>query len=139
MNILEIYNKFNNFGRLFDMDYQVLHPGHIEYKMTVKEAHLATRTGMHGGAMSGLMDGVMGVAALSLVEKEGKAVSTIELKINFLSGVFLGDELKGEGLVIRKGNRVLFAEGKIFNQKNELVATGSGTFNAYPFEKSDMA
>lgn len=139
MNILEIYNKYNNFGRLFDMDYTVLKPGHIEYNMVVNESHLATRTAMHGGAMSGFMDGVMGVAALSAVEAERKAVSTIEFKINYLAAVFLGDKLKGLGTVIRKGNRILMAEGKIYNQNDELVATATGTFNAYPFEKSDMS
>jgi uncharacterized protein (TIGR00369 family) len=138
MDILEIYNKYNNFGRLFDMDYRVIEPGHIEYKMVVKDAHLATPTAMHGGAMSGFMDGVMGVAALSAVEFENKAVSTIEFKINYLSAVFLGDELIGIGIVLRKGKRILIAEGKIYNQNNELVATASGTFNAYSFEKSDM-
>jgi len=120
------------------MDYKVITPGHIEYDMEVNESHLATRTAMHGGAMSGFMDGVMGVAALSAVEADNKAVSTIEFKINYLSGVFLGDKLKGVGLVLRKGNRILLAEGKIYNQNNELVATATGTFNAYPFEKSDM-
>jgi len=138
MDILEIYNKYNNFGRLFDMDYKVVTPGHIEYSMVVKDSHLATATAMHGGAMSGFMDGVLGVAALSAVEAENKVVSTIEFKINYLSAVFLGDELKGIGVVLRKGKRILLAEGKIYNQNNELVATATGTFNSYSFEKSDM-
>ena len=80
------------------MDYKVIKPGYIEYKMEVKEAHLATRTAMHGGAMSGFMDGVMGVAALSAVESEEKAVSTIEFKINYL---FFpgGDHWKNRNLI----------------------------------------
>lgn len=120
------------------MDYKVIEPGYIEYNMEVRESHLATRTAMHGGAMAGFMDGVMGVAALSAVEGESKAVSTIEFKINYLSAVFLGDKLKGVGKILRKGNRILLAEGKIYNQNNEMVANATGTFNAYPFEKSDM-
>ena len=138
MNILDIYNKYNNFGRLFDMNHKVVAPGYIEYNMVVKEEHLATPTAMHGGAMAGFMDGVLGVAALSAVEAENKAVSTIEFKINYLSAVFLEDKLKGIGTVLRKGKRILLAEGKIYNQNNELVATATGTFNAYSFEKSDM-
>ena len=138
MDILDIYNKHNNFGRFFDMNHKVVAPGHIEYNMVVKESHLATRTAMHGGAMAGFMDGVLGVAALSAVAAENKVVSTIEFKINYLSAVFLGDELKGFGIVLRKGKRILLVEGKIYNQKNELVSTATGTFNAYSFEKSDM-
>ena len=135
MDILDLYNKYNNFGRLFDMDYKVVIPGHIEYNMVVKESHLATPNSMHGGAMSGFMDGVLGVAALSAVEAENKAVSTIEFKINYLSAVFLGDELKGIGVVLRKGKRILLAEGKIYNQNNELIAICLATMNAYPFER----
>lgn len=120
------------------MDYKVISPGHIEYNMLVKEEHLATKTAMHGGALAGLMDGVLGVAALSMVQIEEKAVSTIEFKINYLNAAFLGDILKGEGKVISRGKRILIVEGKIYNQKNELIVTATGTFNAYPFEKSDM-
>jgi len=138
MDILEIYNKYNNFGRLFDMDYEVIEPGYIEYTMTVKDVHLATKNAMHGGALSGFMDGIMGVAALSAVESEEKAVSTIEFKINFLAGVYLDDKLKGIGKIVRKGKRILLAQGEIYNQKGELVANATGTFNAYPFAKSDM-
>ena len=138
MDILDIYNRHNNFGRLFDMDHKVIEPGHIEYNMVVKESHLATPKAMHGGAMAGFMDGVLVVAALSAVEAENKVVSTIEFKINYLSAVFLGDELTGFGIVLRKGKRILLVEGKIYNQKNELVSTATGTFNAYSFEKSDM-
>lgn len=138
MDILSVYNKYNNFGRFFDMDYVVLEPGHIEYSMVVKEEHLATKTAMHGGALAGLMDGILGVSALSLVQLEHQAVSTIEFKINYLRAVFLGDTLRGDGIVLRRGKRILIVEGKIYNQKDELIVTATGTFNAYPFEKSDM-
>jgi len=138
MNILEIYNKYNNFGRFFDMHYKVIEAGHIEYYMEVKEDLIATKNAMHGGALSAFMDGVAGIAALSAVVDEGRLVSTIEFKINYLQPVYLGDKLKGIGKVLRKGKRVIFSEGKIYNQNNELIATASGTFNSYPFQKSDM-
>ena len=136
--ILETYNHFNEFGRTHGMDYTILSPGNIEYSLNATPALMATRTAMHGGAMAGFVDAVLGVAALSASCEEGKVVSTVEYKLNFLAPVILNDQLKGVGRVISKGNRIIVAEAKIYNQREELVAIASGTFNAYPFEKSDM-
>lgn len=139
MKILEIYNKYNSFGRLLNIDYKELKPGEVDYFLTVAEDMLATKTAAHGGAIAGFMDAILGVAALSVAKENGKVVSTIEFKINYLKPVLLGDQLKGEGRVISAGNRIIRSEARVYNQNNELIVTGSGTFNAYPFEKSDMA
>ena len=138
MKILDVYNKYNNFGRLLKFDYKELKPGEIDYFLTVTKDLLATKTAAHGGAIAGFMDAILGVSALSKAKESGKVVATIEFKINYLKPAYLGDQLKAEGKVISSGNRIISSEGKIFNQHNELIATGWGTFNAYPFEKSDM-
>ena len=84
------------------------------------------------------MDGLLGVTALSIVEKENKIVSTIEFKINFLSPAFIHDDLQGIGKVEQKGNRLIVVSGDIFcvNRGNVLIAKSIGTFNAYAAEKS---
>ncbi len=136
--ILRAYNKTNAFGRLFGMDYKILSPTTIEYQLTVDEKFLATPTAMHGGALAGMMDAILGVASLNVSSKRGKVVSTIEFKINYLKPVFLGDELRGVGTVLSEGNRIIITKGEIFNQRNELVAIATATLNAYPWEKSDF-
>lgn len=138
MKILEVYNKYNSFGRLLNINYKELKPGEVDYYLTVTKDMLATKTAAHGGAIAGFMDAILGVSALSKAKENGKVVSTIEFKINYLKPVFLGDQLKGEGRVVSAGNRIITSEAKVYNQKNELIVTGFGTFNAYPFEKSDM-
>jgi len=138
MEILEVYNKYNNFGRLLKFDYKEIKIGEIDYYLKVSEELLATKTAAHGGAIAGFMDAILGVASLSKAKEEDKVVATIEFKINYLKPAFLGDNLKGEGRVVSSGKRIISTEGKIYNQNNELIATGWGTFNAYPFEKSDM-
>ncbi len=124
----------NHFGRLLQMEFTVIEPGLIEYRMPVREEILATVEAAHGGALAGLMDGIMGVAALSSVADEGKLVATLEFKISYLLPALLGDQLSGTGRVIRKGKRIVFAEGEIKNQKGEVLAKGSGTFSAYPYQ-----
>jgi len=138
MTILETYNKYNNFGRLLDMDYQIISPGNISYSFKVLEEHLATKTAAHGGVLAAYMDAIIGVASLSAVANDKKVVATIEFKINYLKPAFLNDLLIGKGKVIQKGNRIIITEGKIYNQNKELICTAIGTLNAYPFVKSDM-
>ena len=133
--ILELYNEMNNFGRMMNMHVEVIRPGEIIYHLEITAEHLATREVAHGGALAGYMDAILGVAALSGIGDEGKLVSTLEFKITYLSPARKGDQLKGIGKVIKKGKRMVFAEGEIINQTNEVIAKGTGTFIAYPVEK----
>lgn len=133
--ILSLYKKSNKFGALLEMDLTVLKQGLVKYILEIKEKHLATPIAAHGGVVAGLIDGTLGVAALSEVAERQKVVSTVELKINFLKPVSLGDTLTAEGEVISAGNRLIYTEAKVTNQKGILVAKASGTFNAYPADK----
>jgi len=135
---LVLYNKINNFGRLLDMKFEVSEPGRVIYSMPVTKDILATTSAAHGGALAAFMDAIIGVASLSAVAEEGKLVSTVEFKINYLNPALLNDQLRGLGKVIKKGKRIIITQGEIFNQKNELLATCTGTLNAYPIEKSDI-
>ncbi len=137
--LLKIYNQVNQFGRENNLKLTVIEPGSILYEMEVLPKHLATPKVIHGGMVAAMMDGVIGVAALSIVANEKKLVSTIEFKISYFKPAFVGDILTGKGRVDNKGNRIISTSGEIYNQNNELIAKAMGTLNAYPFEKSDVA
>lgn len=137
--LIELYNKVNNFGKENGLELTIVKPGEIIYEMTIQEKHLATVQTAHGGMIAAMMDGVIGVAALSAVADEGKLVSTVEYKLNYFAPVYLGDKLTGKGRVDNKGNRIIFTSGEIYNQHNKVIAKGIGTFNAYPYEKSDIS
>lgn len=137
-DLIDIYHKVNHFGRENGMKLTIVNPGEIIYEMEVLEKHLATKTTIHGGMVAAMMDGVLGVAALTDVVKQKKLVATVEFKINYFKPAYLGDKLKGLGRVDFRGNRIIATSGEIYNQNNELVAKAMGTFNAYPVEKSDI-
>lgn len=137
-DLIKIYNQVNQFGLENDLELTIIKPGEIVYEMEVVKKHLATPTAIHGGMLAALMDGVIGVAALTTVAEEKKIVATVEFKINYFKPAFLGDKLIGKGKVDHKGNRIIHASGEIYNQKNELIAKAIGTLNAYPYEKSDI-
>ncbi len=136
--ILSTYNKNNHFGRLLGMDYEVIEPGKIHYSLCVTEELLATPTAAHGGAIAGFMDAIVGVAALSATAPEGKVVSTVEFKINYLRPALVKDNIKGVGTVLKKGKSILVVKGEIFNSDDQLIATALATLNAYPVEKSSF-
>lgn len=137
--LIQIYNEVNKFGQEHNLELEIIEPGEIVYKMNVAPKHLATPTTIHGGMVAGMMDGVLGVAALSSVAEQNKLVATLEFKISYYLPAYEGDVLYGKGKVEKKGNRIIFASGEILNQKNETIAKATGTFNAYPYEKSDVA
>ncbi len=134
--VVQSYINSNHFGELLDMKFEISEPGKIRYSMPVHEKHLATPIAAHGGSVCALMDATMGVCALTDVINAGKVVSTIEMKISFVSPAALGDMLEGTAEIIKSGNRLIFVEGLIRNQDGKTIATASGTFNAYPLSKA---
>jgi uncharacterized protein (TIGR00369 family) len=138
-HLIQLYNQLNKFGTDHGMELSIIEPGHIAYKMKILEKHLATPLAAHGGIISALMDGVLGVAALSATAPEGCLVSTVEFKINFLQPAYLHDELLGTGKIIQRGKRLIITEGIITcPARNSCIAKAIGTFNAYPAEKAGV-
>src|SRR3989344_8586128 len=137
-SILEKYDQYNHFGKLLGMEFTEVSVGKITYRLTISEKHLATPNAAHGGVIAALMDGMLGVAALSTVAHDNKVVSTIEYKTSFFSPALLGDILEGKAWVEKAGKRILFSAGEItvVNRNNIIIAKGMGTFNAYPAEKA---
>lgn len=138
--ILKKYNKVNAFGNLLGLELTVIEPGKVEYRMEITEKLLSNPAAAHGGAISAMMDAILGVSALSLSTEKNKLVSTVEFKINYFAPITLGDKLVGVGQVVFEGNRMISCEGAIYceNKNMNLVSKGLGTFNSYPVEKNTM-
>lgn len=136
--LIQKYIEYNNFGRSLGMDFTIESAGNVTYTMLVSDVHLATPSTSHGGAIAGLMDAVLGVCGLSVVCMEDRLVSTVEMGMHFIRPARLNDVLSAKAEVVSKGNRIIIIEGKIYNQLNEVIARGSGTFNAYPKERAGL-
>src|ERR1700752_5197415 len=106
-DLIEKYIANNYFGKLLGMEFKIISDGHLEYYITINKNHLATPTTAHGGLIAALIDGALGVAALSSVHKENKVISTVEYKTNFLNPALLNDELKAVAKVEQKGKRII--------------------------------
>jgi uncharacterized protein (TIGR00369 family) len=132
--IIDKYIESNEFGRLLGIDFIIEEPGTCAYTILVDSKHSAIPKVAHGGFVAALMDATMGVGALSLVCKEMKVVSTIEIKTSFFNPVLTNSVITCKSSCIRQGKSILFMEAEILDSTNRLLAKGSGSFNAYPAE-----
>jgi acyl-CoA thioesterase len=137
-NLIEKYIAHNHFGKFLGMDFKIISDGNLEYYLTINNDHLATPMAAHGGVIASLVDGALGVAALSSVHKENKVISTVEYKTNFMKPALLNDKLKAVAKVEQKGNRLIIVSCDVFatNRENTLIAKAIGTFNAYDASKA---
>ena len=82
---------------------------------------------LHGGYIATLLDTAMSTSVDSLL-KPGQSFTTVELKVSFMRAVRLpGRRVHATGAVRKSGRRLAFAEGKVYGDDGELIATGSAT------------
>ena len=142
--MVAFYNQVNRYGQANGMTLTVPAPGQAEYRMTIRDEHLSSPGTAHGGVLAGLLDAVLGAAALSQAFVSGDLVSTVEFKINYLRSVHLGQQLLAVARVEHAGSSLLVSSGTIYRQPAEpggellAVAQGLGTFNRYPASKREF-
>lgn len=134
--IIDKYIESNEFGKLLGIDFRIIEPGFCEYRFEVNRVHTSIPKVAHGGFIAALMDATMGVGALSLVCEEMKVVSTLEIKVSYYQPVLSNSEVICVSSCLKKGKSILFMEAILKNLNGQLLAKGSGTFNAYKVEKA---
>ena len=80
----------------------------------------------HGGAISAILDEIMGRTAVYILNK---LIMTKTLNIEFLKPILIGQEMKAQGRVLDyKNEREATIEGFIYNDKGDLCAKATGAF-----------
>jgi len=101
--------------------------GHAEFQGTPTFEHYNPLGGVHGGWMATLLDSCVGCAVHTLLP-QGKAYTTLELKVNFVKGLTDRVSLvRAIGDVIHAGNRVATAEGRLVGADGTLYAHATTT------------
>lgn len=80
---------------------------------------------LHGGVIAAVLDETMGMAVLTVNEEADQV--TVELKVNFLEPGREGP-YRVCGQVVRRGGRLVVAEGEVRDASGRLVAKALGTW-----------
>jgi|BEDMetMinimDraft_2_1075160.scaffolds.fasta_scaffold00187_4 uncharacterized protein (TIGR00369 family) len=97
---------------------------HITVRFPFKELISIPGSMIHGGISMYVLDTICWSIARLVSDSQ---VLTLELKITFLAPL-KGNEFKVIGKILKKGKRVIFVEGEIYNDKQELCVKALGTF-----------
>jgi len=93
-------------------------------------SHLCGWDGIvHGGVLSTMLDEIMSWGAIYNLHR---VVMTKTMTVDFFKPVYIEDELRVEGRVIKKiSDREAVLEGKIYKEGDILCAQSSGTFAVF--------
>jgi uncharacterized protein (TIGR00369 family) len=107
-----------------------LHDDGIEIKASWRDEWVVNpdRRYTHGGVLAALID--LG-ADWAMIKKLGRAVPTIDLRVDYHSAAMPGD-LTVRGKVVRMGSQVSTAEASIFDADGKLLASGRGSYFTAP-------
>lgn len=112
-------------------------PGFARVSMTVAAAHHNPVGTLHGGVYCDLADMAMGIAFFSGLG-EDEAMTTIELKINYLRPVVAGP-IAAEARVVSRGRSTGLIECDVRDEAGRLLARASSTCFVLTAEKAAPA
>ncbi|AXF55197.1 PaaI family thioesterase [Salicibibacter kimchii] len=104
------------------MDY--LSEGEARIKMPVSQNQMNCNQYLHGGAITSLLDSIMGVTIRSSRDVK---VATISFNSHFVAPVKDG-VLYATANVVHSGKRILPMESKVIDDQGRLIATASAAF-----------
>ena len=115
---------------LISMEIKNLEPGHARLEVLLEEKHHHPFGMVHGGVFSSLVDAAAYWALYPEVD-EGKWMTTVEMKLNFLAPARSG-KLIAEGRRIKFGQTLCLGEASVEDEKGKLLAHGTATFMIVP-------
>lgn len=115
------------YAKLLGIDVLAFKDGHSLVEMAANPALANRHGGVHGGAIAGLLDTAMAMAARSSFPP-GSATATIMMSITFLA---TGEgKLVARGRVVRTGRTIAAVEATVEDEKGTLVAQAISSFRA---------
>lgn len=108
--------------------------GSIEVKARWREEWVANP--ILGQTQGGILAALVDFAAnLALFEDLGRAVLTIDLRVDYHRIARRGEDLVAKGQVVKLGRQISVCEASVFDTEGKLVASGRGTFLTAPQSK----
>lgn len=133
MNYVErIRNKgseANPFFCLMGIEVETIGKGDAGIRMPVRADMMNGEGWLQGGIFTALADEAMVLAIYTLLDPD-EAIATITETTTFMSGAQKGATLHAIGRVVKKGKRVVFAEGEVYldSPSGTLLSRTSAVF-----------
>ena len=97
----------------------------ITLRFHAPDSFITPRGSVQGGLVAGFLDEVMGWAHVWATDQK-EAPLNLEISMSLLRPVPAGP-LIGKGRVVRRGRKVIFLEGELFDGENRLLARSTST------------
>ena len=104
----------NPFFTLMGVELGTMGKGSARIRMPVRPDMMNGEDWLQGGIFTALADEAMVLAIYPLLDP-GERIATISETTSFLAGA-QGGVLIAEGTVVKRGKRIIFAEGKVFSE-----------------------
>ncbi len=114
----------NPFVNLLQMKIVEMSKGSITLNMPIENKHANLYKATHGGAIASLADTAMGLACATT----GKKVVTLDMNLNYIRNVPIGDSLTAVANLIHNGSRTMVSETNIYNSEDKIVVAARATF-----------
>lgn len=126
MHLEEIRDRFENSPFFSHIGFEVVyfHEGDVLLKLPITGSLLNAGSILHGGVHATMLDIVLGMVIQSTT---GTRCTTIHLNTNYLAPIADG-AIFANAKVLKKGYRTVVAEGEIWDEQEEYLAKGVGTF-----------
>ena len=136
-----MYEEKIPFNKDLGIKIESMDPGDIRVKFNMEDRLIGNymRSVLHGGVISSVLDATGGlIAIVGLLEKMAdqpieefekrfRRMGTIDLRIDFLRPG-LGRYFIASGSIMRTGRRVSVTRMELHNDKDLLIAVGTGTY-----------
>jgi uncharacterized protein (TIGR00369 family) len=100
-----------------------------ETYMFLEEKHLSSAGRVHGGVVAGFLDFSTASAVFTSLSKDDFC-STVEIKVNYLYPLFLGDLLSAKNEIVFRGKKLCVAQSWVYrNREKKPSALATATFN----------
>lgn len=103
------------FFRFMGMTMEKLQYGRAELLVTARHDHLNPYGGVHGGVVASLLDATCTWAAYCGMESE-MALTTVDLKVNYLAPGREGCDLRAHGTAVKGGRTLGVATGEVMEE-----------------------
>lgn len=137
----DMYENKMPFDRLLGIQIESLTPTDVRVRIEMREELVGNyiRGILHGGVISSVLDLTGGlIASVELLKQiEGKPqddivkrltrIGTIDMRVDYLRAG-KGDFFTATGSVLRQGSKVAVIRTELCNEKNLLIAAGTGTY-----------